>query len=84
MVVGGKQKQFVTKWQRGFFALYYFHNKISHKLVTTFLRHCCSTLKLPQGLSFFFHHDIALEEEKNLKKKSFVVTYVISWFMISS
>ena len=80
MVVGGKQKQFVTKWQRGFFALYYFHNKISHKLVTTFLRHCCSTLKLPQGLSFFFSPWYCIGRGKKLEEE--VICSHVCNFMI--
>ena len=44
------------------------------------LRHCCSTLKLPQGLSFFFHHDIALEEGKKLEEE--VICSHVCNFMI--
>ena len=74
----GNKSNLLLNDREAFFALYYFHNKISHKLVTTFKTLLLDFKTPARIIIFFFHHDIALEEGKNLKKKSFVVTYVIS------
>ena len=79
MVVGGKQKQFVTKWQRGFFALYYFHNKISHKLVTTF-KTLLLDFKTPARIIIFFSPWYCIGRGKKLEEE--VICSHVCNFMI--
>ena len=66
----GNKSNLLLNDREAFFALYYFHYKISHKLVHHFLIHWC----------YIFPHDIAMEEGKKLEEE--VICSHVCNFMI--